>query len=127
MDQLYWPERSAPHRARRRAKRLLVSRRRRLTELRLSPGRGRLTTHGCSPAWGPPSQRRSPRMDRLGHTRWTVAVLCFSGIVGLHARIAASQSIAITGQVVDAVSGHAVAGVQVTVGSRTVVTDADGR
>jgi hypothetical protein len=42
-------------------------------------------------------------------------------------RVAAGQPIAITGRVVDAVSGRAVSGVQVTIGARTVVTDADGR
>jgi len=37
------------------------------------------------------------------------------------------QLIAVTGRVVDAVSGRAVAGVQVTIGSRATVTDAEGR
>src|SRR5262245_28039159 len=66
-------------------------------------------------------------MDGSGLSRWMVAVLCLSGILGVHARVAASQSIAVTGRVVDAMSGRAVAGVQVTIGSRTIVTDADGR
>jgi hypothetical protein len=66
-------------------------------------------------------------MDGSGPSRWTVAVLCVSGILGLHARVAAGQSIAVTGRVVDAVSGRDVGGVQVTIGSRTVVTDAEGR
>jgi Carboxypeptidase regulatory-like domain len=66
-------------------------------------------------------------MDGAGLSRWTVAVLCLTGIVGLHARIAAGQSIAVTGRVVDALSGRAVAGVQLTIGSRTIVTDAEGR
>ena len=66
-------------------------------------------------------------MDGLGLRRWTVAILCLSSIFVLHSRPAAGQSIAVTGRVVDAVSGRAVAGVQVTIGSRTIVTDGDGR
>src|SRR5262245_24218071 len=66
-------------------------------------------------------------MDGSGLSRWTVALLSLAGILGLHARVAAGQSIAVTGRVVDAVSGRAVAGVQVTAGARTSVTDAEGR
>src|SRR5262245_54923720 len=66
-------------------------------------------------------------MDGSGLSRWTVAVLCLSGVLGYHVRVAAGQSIAVTGRVIDAVSGRAVAGAQVTIGSRTVVTDAEGR
>ena len=66
-------------------------------------------------------------MDVSGLSRWTVAVLCLSGSLRLDVRVAAAQSIAVTGRVVDAVSGRAVAGVQVTIGSRTIVTDAEGR
>lgn len=42
-------------------------------------------------------------------------------------RVVASQSIMVTGRAVDAVSGRAVSGVQVTIGVNTVVTDAEGR
>src|SRR5438093_6718795 len=66
-------------------------------------------------------------MDGARLSRWTVAALGFSGILGLAAGVAAGQSIAVTGRVVDAVSGRAVAGVQVRIGSRTIVTDAEGR
>src|SRR5262245_38662702 len=66
-------------------------------------------------------------MDGSGRSRWTVALLCLSVIVGLQARIAAGQSIGLPGRVVDAVSGRGVAGVQLTIGSRTIVTDAEGR
>ena len=65
-------------------------------------------------------------MDVSGLSRWTVAVLCLSGSLGPDVR-AAAQSIAVSGRVVDAVSGRAVAGVQVTIGLRTIVTDAEGR
>jgi len=54
-------------------------------------------------------------------------VLCISGLIGSDIRAAAAQSIAITGRAIDAVSGRAVAGAQVTLASRTVVTDAQGR
>ena len=47
--------------------------------------------------------------------------------MGFGVRVAAGQSITVTGRAVDAVSGHAVSGVQMTIGSRTVVTDAEGR
>ena len=47
--------------------------------------------------------------------------------LGFDVRVAAGQSIAVTGRAVDAVSGRAVSGVQMTIGSRTVVTDAEGR
>src|SRR5262245_44832762 len=66
-------------------------------------------------------------MHRSGLSRWRVAVLYLSAIFGLHARVAAGQSIAVAGRVVDAVSGRAIAGVQVTIGSRTIVTDVEGR
>ena len=66
-------------------------------------------------------------MDGSGLSRWTVAVLCLSGILRLDVPVAAAQSIAVTGRVVDAVSGRAVSGVQLTIGSRTIVTDAEGR
>jgi TonB dependent receptor/TonB-dependent Receptor Plug Domain len=66
-------------------------------------------------------------MGGSGVSRWTVGVLCLSGILGLHVPVAAGQSIAVTGRVVDAVSRRAVAGVQMTIGSRTIVTDAEGR
>jgi len=66
-------------------------------------------------------------MDVSGLSRWTVAVLCLSGSLRPDVRVAAAQSVAVTGRVVDAVSGRAVAGVQVTIGSRTIVTDAEGR
>ena len=46
-------------------------------------------------------------------------VLCLAAIL--------IQSIAVTGRVVDAVSGRPVAGVQVTIGSRATVTDVEGR
>lgn len=54
-------------------------------------------------------------------------MLCLSGLLVLHPRLAGAQSIAVTGQVVDGVSGRAVAGALVTIDSRTVVTDAEGR
>ena len=47
--------------------------------------------------------------------------------MGFGVRVAAGQSITVTGRAVDAVSGRAVSGVQLTIGSRTVVTDAEGR
>jgi hypothetical protein len=50
-----------------------------------------------------------------------------TGILVLHPRAAAGQSIAVTGHVVDGVSGRPVAGALVTIDSRTIVTDAEGR
>ena len=58
---------------------------------------------------------------------WTGVVLCISVVVGAGVRIVAGQSIAVTGRVVDAVSGQAVTGAQLTIGSRTVLTDAGGQ
>jgi len=55
-------------------------------------------------------------MDVSGLSRWTVAVLCLSGSLRPDVRVAAAQSVAVTGRVVDAVSGRAVAGVQVAIG-----------
>ncbi|HEY1304536.1 MAG TPA: TonB-dependent receptor [Vicinamibacterales bacterium] len=66
-------------------------------------------------------------MDWSGRARWRVAVFCLSGIVGLHAHVVAGQSVAVTGRVVDAVSGGAVADAKVAIGSRTIITDAEGR
>ena len=54
-------------------------------------------------------------------------VLVISLLLGFGMRVAAGQLITITGRAVDAVSGRAVSGVQVTIGARTVVTDAEGR
>ncbi len=59
------------------------------------------------------------------HTRPLVLVVCL--LLGFGVRLAAGQSITVAGRVVDAVSGRAVPGAQVTIGSRTAVTDADGR
>jgi hypothetical protein len=47
--------------------------------------------------------------------------------IGLGVPAVAGQSIEVTGRAVDAVSGRAISGVQMTIGSRTVVTDAEGR
>jgi hypothetical protein len=58
---------------------------------------------------------------------WTNVVLSICVVVGTGARIAAGQSVAISGRTVDAVSGDAIAGVQLAIGARTVVTGADGR
>ena len=58
---------------------------------------------------------------------WTGVVLCISVVVGSGVRTVAGQSIAVTGRVEDAVSGHAVTGAQLAIGSRTVLTDADGQ
>ncbi len=54
-------------------------------------------------------------------------VLVISLLLGFGMRVAAGQLITITGRAVDAVTGRAVSGVQVTIGTRTVVTDAEGR
>jgi len=48
-------------------------------------------------------------------------------LLGFGAPTASPQPIAVAGRVVDAVSGRAVPGAQVSSGARTVVTDADGR
>jgi hypothetical protein len=55
----------------------------------------------------------------------TILILCISALMGFD--VTAGQSIAIAGRAVDAVSGRAVPGAQVTLGSRSVVTDAEGR
>jgi hypothetical protein len=47
--------------------------------------------------------------------------------MGFGVRVAAAQPVAVTGRAVDAVSGRAVSGALLTIGSRTVVTDAEGR
>jgi len=67
------------------------------------------------------------RRTRAGSSGWTIGVLCISGLIGSDIRAAGAQSIAITGRTIDAVSGRAVAGAQVTLASSTVVTDAQGR
>ena len=65
---------------------------------------------------------------RLSFARlWTDVVLCISVVVGSGVGTVAGQSIAVTGRVVDAVSGQAVSGAQLAIGSRTVLTDADGQ
>jgi hypothetical protein len=56
-----------------------------------------------------------------------IAVLCLAGLMGFGVQGAAGQSFTVTGRAVDAVSGQAVSGVEMTIGSRTVVTDAQGR
>ena len=58
---------------------------------------------------------------------WTGVVLCISVVVGSGVETVAGQSIAVTGRVVDAVSGQAVRGAQLAIGARTVLTEADGR
>jgi hypothetical protein len=56
-----------------------------------------------------------------------VASLCLVTLFGFQTLVAAGQSIEVTGRVMDPVAGRAVSGAQVTIGSRTVVTDAEGR
>ena len=66
-------------------------------------------------------------MGRLARRRWAIAVLWLSGLMGFGARVAAGQAITVSGRAVDAVSGRAISGTQLTIGSRTTVTDAEGR
>jgi hypothetical protein len=66
-------------------------------------------------------------MRSSGLRSWTTAALCISGLTGFGVGVTAGQSITVTGRAVDAVSGRAVSGVQMTIGSRTVVTDVEGR
>ena len=66
-------------------------------------------------------------MGRLARRPWAIAVLWLSGLMGFGARVAEGQAIAVSGRAVDAVSGRAVSGVQMAIGSRTTVTDAEGR
>src|SRR5262245_32358833 len=57
----------------------------------------------------------------------TGVVLCILAIAGPGVRTAAGQAIAVTGRVVDAVSGQGVTDAKLAIGSRTVLTDAEGR
>lgn len=66
-------------------------------------------------------------MRLFGLRRWLAVVLCALGLVESGARMAAGQSIPVAGRVVNAVSGAPVAGAQLTIGSRAVVADAEGR
>jgi hypothetical protein len=60
-------------------------------------------------------------------TRPTIAVVCLSALLGFGVPAGAGQSITVSGRAVDAVTGRVVPGAQVTIGSRTAVTDAEGR
>ncbi len=55
------------------------------------------------------------------------AALLLLGLMAFDDRVAGGQSIAITGRAIDAVSGRAISGAEVTLASRTVVTDAEGQ
>jgi TonB dependent receptor/TonB-dependent Receptor Plug Domain len=57
----------------------------------------------------------------------TIAVLCICGIMGSGVRVAAVQTITVTGRTLDVVSRRVIAGAEITIGSRTVVTDSEGR
>ena len=76
-----------------------------------------------SALWRDPAKACRSWLD--GDKRRRVVVI--SLLLGFGMRVAAGQLITITGRAVDAVSGRAVSGVQVTIGARTVVTDAEGR
>jgi hypothetical protein len=58
---------------------------------------------------------------------WTIVGLFTSGLIGFNASAVAGQSITVTGRALDAVSGRAIPGVQMTIGPRSVVTDGEGR
>ena len=70
--------------------------------------------------------RRSGIATRL-RARTIRSALVISLLLGFEMRLAAGQPITIAGRVVDAVSGRAVSGVQVTIGARSAITDAEGR
>ncbi len=57
----------------------------------------------------------------------TIAVLCICGIMGFGVRVAAVQTITVTGRTLDVVLRRVIAGAEITIGSRTVVTDSEGR
>ena len=56
-----------------------------------------------------------------------VAVLCLSAALGAGGRVLAVQTIRIAGTTVDAVTGAPVTGAQLTIGTRTLTTDTEGR
>ena len=60
-------------------------------------------------------------------TPWVVAALSLAALIGSSARAASQQTIVVTGRTLDAASGAAVPGARITIGSRVVTTDAQGR